>query len=52
MFAFVSSIAFAGAAYLAGSSVLRTYSESRIRIGDALRGRPLTRVNPVLNAAA
>jgi len=52
MFAFVSSIAFAGAAYLAGNSVLTTFQESRLRIGDALRGRPLTRVTPVLNGAA
>ena len=52
MFAFVSSIAFAGAAYLAGSSVLNTFQESRMRIGDALRGRPLTRINHVLNGAA
>ena len=52
MFAFVSTIAFAGAAYLAGNCVLTTFQQSRLRIGDALRGRPLTRINPVLNGAA
>jgi len=52
MFAFASSIAFAGAAYLAGKSVLSTFQDNRLRIADALHGRPLPRINPVLNGAS
>ncbi len=52
MFAFVSSIVFAGAAYLAANSVMTTFQESRTRIADALHGRPLQRISPLLRAAA
>ena len=52
MFAYVSSIAFAGAAYLAANSVMTTLQDNRSRIADALRGRPLERISPLLSAAA
>lgn len=44
MFAMISSLVFAGAAFLALFAVTSTFGASRSRIGDALRGRPLSRV--------
>ncbi len=52
MFALVSSFAFAGAAYLAANSVMTTFHDSRARITDALHGRPLERIRPLLRAVA
>jgi len=52
MFALVSSLAFVAAAALAGTIVVDTLRDSRRRITDALRGRPLPRLSPVLPAAA
>jgi hypothetical protein len=51
MFALLSSFVFAGAATIAGLSVVGTFQESRSRIVDALRGRPLPRVRPSLLGA-
>jgi hypothetical protein len=51
MFALVSSLAFVAAA-LAGTIVVDTLRDSRGRITDALRGRPLPRLSPVLPAVA
>ena len=44
MFAILSSLVFAGAAFVAVSVVTSTIHESRSRIIDALHGRPLSRV--------
>ena len=52
MFAMISSLVFAGAAALAGYAVTATFQESRSRIADALKGRPLPRVRAALPAAA
>jgi len=52
MFALVSSLAFVAAAALAGTIVVDTLRDSRGRITDALRGRPLPRLSPVLPAVA
>ena len=52
MFALLSSLVFAVAACVAATAVISTFQASRARIGDALRGRPLPRINPELLAAA
>ena len=44
MFALLSSLVFAGAAFVAVFAVTSTVNESRSRITDALLGRPLSRV--------
>ena len=43
MFALLSSLVFAGAAFGAVSVVASTFHGSRSRIADALQGRPLSR---------
>jgi hypothetical protein len=52
MFALLSSLVFAGAAYVAAYAVASTFHESRSRIVDAFHGRPLERIRPLLSAAA
>lgn len=44
MFAIISSLVFAGAAFVAAFVVTSTVKQSRSRIADALQGRPLARV--------
>ena len=44
MFAMLSSLVFAGAAFVAAFVVTSTLQQSRSRIADALQGRPLSRV--------
>ena len=44
MFALISSLVFAGAAFTAAFVVFSTFQQSRSRIADAFRGRPLARV--------
>jgi hypothetical protein len=43
MFAMLSSLVFAGAAFVAAFAVTATFHENRSRITDALLGRPLSR---------
>jgi len=52
MFALISSIVFAGAAFVAAYAVTSTFQQSRSRVVDALQGRPLERIRPALRAAA
>jgi hypothetical protein len=44
MFAMISSLAFAGAAFFALFVVTSTFQQSRSRIADALQGRPVSPV--------
>ena len=52
MFALLSSFVFAGAAGVAAYAVGATFKDSRSRIVDALRGRPVDSVTPAWHAAA
>jgi hypothetical protein len=52
MFAMLSSFVFTGAVVLVACAVTSTVQESRSRIADALHGRPLRRIRPMLRAAA
>ena len=44
MFAMISSLVFAGAAFVALFVVTSTFGQSWSRIADAFQGRPLSRV--------
>lgn len=52
MFAMLSALVFTGAAYFAVFAVASTFRDSRSRVADAIRGRPLPRVRPMLRAVA
>jgi hypothetical protein len=52
MFALLSSFVFTGAAGIAAFAVASTFRHHRARIADALQGRPLPRIRPMLRAAA
>lgn len=52
MIAMLASLVFTAAALTAAMTVASTFRESRARIVDALQGRPLNRVKPLLCASA
>ena len=52
MFAMLASLVFTAAACTAVLSVGSTFRQNRARIVDALQGRPLQRVKPLLCASA
>lgn len=52
MFAMLASLVFTAAACTAVLSVGSTFRQNRARIADALQGRPLQRVKPLLCASA
>lgn len=52
MFAMLASLVFTAAATIAVFAAASTFRQSRARIFDALQGRPLNRVKPLLCASA